>query len=103
MSARRSVVRGGQDTPRYELESFAGLTPTTRKDVSRLYDRTNTVRENTSNVISRRVGGDTQYRRPGILVVTGRNWPSDYSQMPYGAVFTVTDPNSAVNHRRNNE
>lgn len=49
--------------------SFAGLTPTTRRDVSRLYDRTNTVRENIASVISRRVGGDTQLRGPGILPV----------------------------------
>lgn len=61
-----------------ELASFAGLTPAIRSDVSRLYDSTNTVRENMSSVNSLRVGGDTQLRGPGMAPIRveelSRSW-----------------------------
>ena len=52
-----------------------GLTPTSRSDVSKLYESTNTVNENISSVTSLRDGGDSQLLGAGIAArfVSERN------------------------------
>ena len=56
------------DVPRYDVDNLVGLTPTSRSDVSKLYESTNTVNENISSVTSLRDGGDSQLLGAGIAV-----------------------------------